>query len=519
MGTRIAPSMRAILPWVIAISTASLLVVYSLVVPLYQAPDEAQHIDLVLALHQGDGWPDVGERTLARQLRTTFPLVQFSQGANDRRSTADIVPRDERPSLRELSADPQTIGTNHAAQHPPLYYLLLAIFSLPFLTEWRFDQALNLLRLTDIAFISAIPLFAFFSARRLGLDHAHGLVAALFVLGIPQLLHIGGSVSNDTLLAFLFAALFFLLSLMIDEGPRLRTDLFIGGVAGLAALTKAFGLLFPVVVAGGYALASAKHKREGRPPSRRNFLYHAAIAIGVGALISAWWWARNLALYGRLLPPGLAIAAADAAFTPDFRDWAGIGLPRLVRSYWGQFGHLSLPLPGWLWGTATAMICLATIVALMRDSRTKRLWWRAVLAWLLLPTLVLALITPIQSWRAYTETGRIGGLQGRYLFIGLVGVGIVAAIGWIHMLPRTGWGSPVGWYALLAAFMHLEALHLILTTYWGSDGPATSIGQSWTAFLAGSPWPECITVSIVSLSMVLLLIVTVLGFASRRWSQ
>ena len=108
------PSRRA-RPGALALLTlvwASLLLGWLQLTPLYRAPDETHHVDLVLRLRDGESYPPPGELDLDPKVRASYPLAGLSSEARPELAslyplplrTTDVPDRDA--SFDELRPTP-----------------------------------------------------------------------------------------------------------------------------------------------------------------------------------------------------------------------------------------------------------------------------------------------------------------------------------------------------------------------------------------------------------------------------
>ena len=101
-----------------------------------------------------------------------------------------------------------------------------------------------------------------------------------------------------------------------------------------------------------------------------------------------------------------------------------------VDSSWGQFGWLEWWLNPVVIGVLATCLALALIAGVARGpDRAKRLN-------LIVFHLAVGLMLIVQAWSAFQEAGYVSGIQGRYLFPGLVGVLAVAGAAWVPAFER-----------------------------------------------------------------------------------
>lgn len=461
---------------------ALVLAAWSLLVPVYQAPDEPQHVDLALALSEGEPWPAHRTRQVDARVLASLPFVgfeAFEEPVPDPLVAADAPPRAARPSFDALGPRAQSSDTNMITQHPPLYHTLAgatlaAADALP--GPLPFDRAVGTLRLLSVVLVAPLVLCARAAARRLLGDERVALAAGLGVMAIPQLSHIGSAANNDALLVALFGVLTVPVAAVLSGDLRARTALAAGVLGGLALLTKGLALVLLVWLPAGYGVALLRDRRRVRQA-----LGSCALATGLTAALGGWWWVRNLAEEGRLLPLGESYPGAPDSFIPDLAVWTSRWVGGLARSYWGAFGWLDVLAPLALPGLASLAVLVLGGLALLRGHRGGR---RADFAVLVLPTVALAAGMAARSWSDYTRVADLLGLQGRYLFPGVAALAVVVAAGAAALAGRRV--AALAFAAVLAA--QITGIFTVLDAYWGGRADAV---------LAWSPWPAAVTLAVL----------------------
>jgi 4-amino-4-deoxy-L-arabinose transferase-like glycosyltransferase len=483
--------------WVVTALYALILLGYTVLLPTYRAPDEPQHVDLVLAMEQRFSYPNYDERLVSPAVLASEDLVRFGRGTSPwsgrkhRNRTADEAPsRDGRPSFSdlegwsppptpaEIAQDPMRYR-NYVAQHPPLYYELLGhvLGVIPGSSDWAFDQVVGFLRICNALLLVPIPWIVYRTLRRIGGSPHAALTASIVPLAVPQLAHIGGSVNNDNLLVLL-AAIVTSLGARIAMGDLTgRTAVLTGLIGGMALLTKGFALFIPPWIAITY-IAAARTTRN-----RSSAMSRGMLTLGVMTLVGGWWWIRNVVELGTLQPGIATRPLAPPGFEPDFAWWVRRFGAFLIERTWGWFGWLEVRMPLAAIVVATALVAIAWAAALgLRDAEGMR----ARLCILLLPLAMLALLVGVGAYRAYAATSVTAGLQGRYLFSAVVGVAVVAGQGLSRAAGRWGRYSPLG-VLCGAIIMHVLAFQTLMTAYWGS--PDATLADRVRALAAWAPWP------------------------------
>jgi 4-amino-4-deoxy-L-arabinose transferase-like glycosyltransferase len=330
--------------------------------------------------------------------------------------------------------------------------------------------------------VAPLPLITWLTAQRLGLPRPLGIAAAVFPLAIPQLSHIGSVVNNDSLMLLLFWLVTPLVIALARGDLRPRVALLAGVVTGLALFTKGFALVMPLWVVAALAVALGRAGRER--------LRAVGVAAGVYAAatlaLGGWWWLRNLVAYGNPMPTRYyEVIRPTPDVDRDYGHFLDIWARLSTRLFWGTFGWVDVSIPEAVWHTATAVCVVALLLACIRPDRLAGIPIGDRLL-LLAPLLLLMGIQLALSLRAYVNRGLLAGMQGRYWFGALVGIGILIALG-VGGLRRS-WARwlPAGTLAAAAA-MQAVGITTMLDHYWG--GPQASLGDRLRAVVAWAPLP------------------------------
>lgn len=330
-------------------------VAYSLIMPLGEAPDEVDHFLYVRYL-------------VAQQ---TFPVMQ--------------------PVAEE--------NATMEANQPPLFYLLNAVITAPlphtaspdlplnacynftpgsgrahFYLHDRLEQ--NALSPAYLAFRAARLLSVVMGAVTVALAYALArqmaparpsvwLLAAGLLAFNPQFLFITTSVNNDVLMALLGAAIVVTAVAAATQGGYGRFAL-LGILVGLGLLTK-FALLafWPLAFLAVIGHRLSVIGRQSLPLHNSQFIIHNFLLVTLlPLLIAGWWYGRAHTLYGdplawdvHLQAKGAEVLRATPFTIADLWEFARIHF----QSYWGWFGWLKLPLPGWVY----AVIGIVVIVGIV----------------------------------------------------------------------------------------------------------------------------------------------------------
>jgi hypothetical protein len=223
------------------------------------------------------------------------------------------------------------------------------------------------------------------------------------------------------------------------------TGYFLAGVVALAVIIKTTPPLNPLPVNGEGTLKALpdtmiSHAAGGEGDRKRRIkdvIRVLALLLIPALILGGVWWARNLMTYD--VPDFLGLARHDLVVddqlrTADLIDEIGTGaylqryLMTTYQSFWGQFGWMALPLPGWIYWIFTTLLLIALSglgverFVLPHDNTDSApgqgLAWRV---------LALTLILGAAQFIYYNL--EFAQLQGRYLFPALIPMGVWLALG------------------------------------------------------------------------------------------
>ena len=503
-----------------AFAFASLGAVWSVVAPLGEAPDEPAHLALVLHLAAGHGYPDYdglhNQQAIIRLCSTYAAATRACPRKGEpvtstsmrRHLRGDAPDKGTRPAWDDEGGATALGQLNQMPQHPPLYYEAMAVVLRMERAvhggPWSLDRELALLRLVNVLLVAPLPILAWWAAKRLGLDHATSVAAAVATLGLPMLTHIGATLNNDNLLNLSGAVLVALLAGVVRGDRSRRTAVAVGLTIAVAMLTKAFGVLFPVAAVVAYAVAwhaartaatsAAAGSASGWRTRLRTLATEPLVVAGVvSAVLAGWWYVRVRVRTGKFAPTieeqRLTTALRPPGFHASIGKFGAEAARALDQRFWGSFGWYTVRLSTGLTYALTAVLVAGLLGALARGpvatpgeapAGAPR---RRDLVVLLVPVALLLVFVLQHAWSVYARSSKFQFLQGRYLFAGIVGVAVVFAVGVGRAIGR--W-APIGIVAS-AGTLQLWSLHRCLADYWGAPGLGPR-GQG-RALVAWSGWP------------------------------
>jgi hypothetical protein len=433
MSKLLRPTIWHILAAYLLLATA-----FSVASPIFEAPDELQHVFFIEHLARTRSLPvlqpDAGEEAPYGQEGGQPPLY-YALGA----VLVAAIDMDEPPQRNPHAnvGNPMQRGNKNIVVHTPA-------------ESWPWQGttlAVHILRLFSVLLGAGTIFFVWQIARGLFPGSPNlALAAAGFTAFLPQFLFISAAVSNDNLITFLSVFVFWLL--LAWFGPRLQRApawpeaLLLGLFLGFAALSKLSGLYLWGIVALAYLIHAWTQRAWGHS------LTSALLTFLTAAVIASPWYVRNWHLYGdpTALKPFLAIVGPRT--TPFY---ARTELRGLLISMLGLFGWFNIPLPEWTYRVWEAFLAVSAIGFLQgvwrRRFRLRPLRQHALL--ILLALWLLIIFLALLRWTLLTP-----GTQGRLLFPALVSLAILVMLGWREWLPGKSWwlALPPGALLLLAIY-------------------------------------------------------------------
>ena len=412
-------------------------VLYAVVTPRWQAPDEPAHYNYVRELARRPDFPELTPRCYNQA---------YLEELLSRRFPPDL-------SLDNLC---------YEFYQPPLYYLLAT----PVYTTGR--GALLGLRLFSVVLGAGVVVLAFAISRTVfpqSRSIVYGTMA--FVAFVPMHVAILASVNNDALAELVVAGIMLLLvrRLVGIEAASVQRDIFLGVLLGLGLLTK----LTVYVIAIPLIAVALWWSARGQPQTR--LLRQMAVIYGLALLLALPWYILNVTIYGDFDILGLVRhdqVVVGQLRTADFLAQVG-GVTYLgnfvltsFRSFWGQFGWMAVPMDPrvYLVLALLTVTALAGLVAFFKEkfrpqSSSLSPSQRRVLVLLALAVLLLAL-----AYVGYNLS--LVQFQGRYLFPALIPIGLLFMVG-LHTIFAPQWR----WW--LAGLLAVAVAAVLLVSLLATD--------------------------------------------------
>jgi 4-amino-4-deoxy-L-arabinose transferase-like glycosyltransferase len=452
----------------VIVAITSLLAFWTALTPPLSTVDEPAHMNSVVRLLQDGGWPPPRSAQFSEGM-----LVAMREAGNPLGATTpldELPPPEERSIIVPLSASGLD-GANARdwmTQHPPTYYALIAeALRLMGGEGWRWDQLVAGARLLSVLLVTGGVILALAAVRRVSGSAVASVVGVAAILAIPQFFNVLSLVTNDALAVFTGGGIMYFLASALSATTAntralIRPALGAGLFLGLALLTK--GTMITAIPAV-FAVFAFVGLSRGRTPLSR--FGPPAVSMLVAFVIGGWWWLRNLIVNGELQSSNSGTGRTPEAFDGySLVEFVQRTSVQLVQTFWGSI-RSTLDLPSVLTVSLTLIFAAALVWVLIVSTR------RSTVALLsLAPALVVGLIV-FHAWEVYWSTGRIVGIQGRYLFPWIAVFSIVIALAWIALFAaRSRWPRALGssTIILLAAVVGVYGAMFAYRARWQEGG-------------------------------------------------
>ena len=412
-------------------------VVYSVTVPLWEAPDEVAHFEYIAHLVKTHSLPvqQVGVLDEAHQPPLYYAVAALVSGIADFDDPTGA-----------FQSNPEFIWAGHGGvAHNAAIHRTAETF------PYRgIALAAHLARWVSVITGAVTVTFTYAIARRIfpGTRYLALLAAALTAFN-PQFIFITGSVSLDGMTAMTCTLALWQLIRTLERPFRWQRWALTSMWCGLAVLSKPSAFVVGLT-AGGLLLLSAIRQRSW------SLLWHGALALGIAfLLVSGWWFVQNWVLYGDPLGWRTFLTNWTVVQRHGKVKWDDVCrfFTTQFQSYWARFGWMTISIPKWIYQLLLAMCSLSL---LGWGSWLWRRRWRSLRetqALSLIALMLLPLLQEIFQFRSIF-TFDASWYQGRYLFLSSAALSILLATGLWNLTPRwmaQGVSAAVGAGLLLLA--------------------------------------------------------------------
>lgn len=417
--------------------SALLLAAWSLIVPIFEAPDESAHWDYARYIHYNWRLPPYSPAFVEGNQPPLYYLL--------------IAPVAARTSSPKAAVWFDGEGRMRYTCPPRIYQDCLS--------DFRKFWLVRIARFATVAFSLCTVLFAYLAGREATGRPYAGLVAGSLTAFLPQFTFRGTNISNDAMVAATCAILTYLIVRLIRRGFSWKLACVASVFVALAFLSKISGIIFaPIFIATLLAQQCVWATR----------LKAVGVSLLAIALCAGPWMMRNQVLYGDPVA-----GKAMLAVVPMLVHQKSISSPyftrvfpgTLAKSFVGVFGGMTVYLPEWLY-TLCGALALLGIIGFFYSFAQGRLG--VVLPLVLISLPILAIASTIQLNLTFDQP------QGRYLFPALVPFMVCLAIG-LTSISRWKVKVTYGTVALCLAINLYALLAVELPSYWSSKQPTETV--------------------------------------------
>jgi hypothetical protein len=377
---------------------------YSVLMPIWEAPDEPTHYHLAWSVARRGEFPTLESNYEAHQ-----PRVYYYLAASVIRLLDKINPK--------LSDYYLPIVYKQNLRVPEPRYDWNA-------TNYRFLLGVYMLRWMGMI-LGALALwlnwktFSYIENEKSGMRIAALALAAL----TPQYLHIMASVNNDTLGTLAGAFLFYLAVRSLKTNSITVTLLSILFAILLPLTTK-----ITVLPVGLAVLAVLAGRHLIRRERKKQLLVVGGIALSIAFILSViyFFFPQTIEIVWNEISWRL-FSFRKGAFT---QSSLGFILRQIAQTYWGLVGWLAIGLPIWMVVLLTLLgiagfIFSASELLKRKSEITNSTFW--ITTWLVALLTIAAVVknglTTIAS-------------QGRFLFTALGAISLLMVAGWYYRIPE-----------------------------------------------------------------------------------
>ena len=409
--------------WVILILYFVLAGFYAHVTPLFEKPDENWHFATAMYIMETGRLP---------QNKPDAPLHYARQQANQ----PPLYYLTLSPVLRVLGYHHLTSGYLHLAEPNVQYRTSPSPFQsdnrrlfVPGRCEGdcaRVESAVYIGRYLSILYVGLSLIFTAYTLKAIFPQNDALILLTVAIMGFnPQVLHIGSSVTNDSLMILLMSVGFYLAARWLNGTQNRRMVMLMGLVAGAAVLTKLSAAVLGLALGLLLLIYSTQRVRD-------------IVLYGVSAIaVCGWWLVYNIINYGDPTALDAHIDVAPQADVPQTFSAILSQLPTVIRSFWAEFGWGQVILPEQLYIPVVILIlgslfvgCVYIFVKWRVFSHQQRIFM------LMMVGVSMVSVVLLLRWMMMTQAP-----HGRLLFAAVMPISLLMAAGLSMVIPRRGIGA------------------------------------------------------------------------------
>jgi 4-amino-4-deoxy-L-arabinose transferase-like glycosyltransferase len=413
--------------------------VWMIVVPVFQTPDEQAHFAQLSYMVENKTLNIHPDKNLSLEIATAEEILGTRRdefGNNKYTYHPEYKNNSPIPSL-SISSRITYVG-KEAAMYPPLYYLTAAPF---YLLGYNLDLAgrIYLVRFWSAVLVLLLTVTAYKVGKIIWEDEIMAISLAGIVGFQPMISFVGAGTHPDNLVNLISSVMILICLLVLKNGLRLRHIILLALLAWLGIQTKQtiFLLLPPLAAIVAYGWSKK--------------LWPIAVvllALPIAAFAGRW---PIVYMPAGGTDPGLAEYAKFRGNKLLFEMWPW---------FWGVFKWLGVVLPRLPMQIVTRVAGISLIGATLRLFQKRDFEFKTLVFFLLSAT-SYGLYLFLWDWRLMQSVGYSHGLQGRYLFVVIVPIMGIFLTGFSSLFGRF---KKVG--AVLLAIGMIVLNLLALRTVW-----------------------------------------------------
>ncbi|RTE08162.1 DUF2142 domain-containing protein [Paenibacillus whitsoniae] len=453
-------------------------ILWSIIIPPFQTPDEPGHFSYVQYLAEQKGLPVRGnniDNSFSPELIQFYDFAKTEDIINNKNALFMIDSKQEKNTLSRIGT-----GSNYITSYPPLYYWLASIFY-KFFDNLSIEYRFYSVRLFSVL-LSLITVWgSYYIGKKIVPSNVlFPITISSITLLQPMYSMVSASVTNDTLMISISVLLLCWLLSCLDELEKITTSkVLLGGVLmGLGLLVKA-QILYVSLFCGAILLLFLLLKKI---ELKRIFSLVGILLIPV-VVLYGWWAVFSQKHYQSVFgvmgfkPIGFNAHGKLTGYLHEIFPSVSIGLGRIyniwVRWVWATFGWLNITFTNdKIYKIIFILILLSSIGVIISFIRyfvlkhkinSVKIHYVFILCLFWLGNIVFLYMVEFVYYRSSLDTM----LQGRYIFTALVPIVVLLVFGLQSLIKRRYHNVIYIISVLSILVLHICSMLLLLKRYYG----------------------------------------------------
>lgn len=483
------------------------------VTPIFQAPDEPLHYaNIQYYSEQGQYLTKIN--TASKEIEQALKYLEFERivfkVAEKQKFSKTIngIGEDKIKAIKVKEQQTVSKKVKLNSQNPPFYYFIGSFF-------YRLSPVKNLIWrvfLLRIYSIICFVLTGFFSYKAIELlfDKKNPLtyIIPTTISFLPMVNFISASINLDNLFMLLNTVLIYFIIKDFKKILSVGETFLLGGVAGLAFLTKQNFLPFLTIVPVFLFLNKLVIKKQ--IDFKRLLIF-----LMISLFISGIFYFREPIFREFILKLPYNVIVGRSPYE-DFKKYRNYRIqpfsysfylqrffhhqqPKKIFNYfWGTFGWVDTRLPRLVYYLILGFCLLSLLGFLKYLWKIKNEWRKNLWVWELLALIIFfAYSLSYYEWRFY-QIYEDFFLQGRYFFPLIVPIMIFLVLGWQNLFPKKWQNKALFILSLLMIIFNFYCLFFIMIPRYYDTGNlvqlVNELSQYKPIFLKGVAWPILLAV-------------------------